>query len=271
MLRNRVILKIQFSIPDFPVFQIFGSFRMSSYDPPTSTELHLLYTLSDSALPTGGFIASSGLESFAKHGFLSSSLSSSSSSSSGSAHGITITDFARAEVEHYAQTTVPFLISSFQCVEAKGKGKGKTVDHVGVIGELVKMDEYHEATLLSHVSRRSSSAQGVALLTLLSRGLTRPLGYESKSEDDGDGDGDGEGESDGDDLDGDRLEFGKGVVDGCKRLIRVGKAMGHLAICWGLMTAALGLSLGGFPSPPPLLAPSPCPPSLGQSHLLAPT
>jgi len=27
-------------------------------------------------------------------------------------------------------------------------------------------------------------------------------------------------------------------------LIRAGRAMGHLAVCWGVMTAVLGLSLG---------------------------
>lgn len=35
---------------------------------------HLLYVLLDSNLPTGGFVASSGLESYAKHGFLASNV-----------------------------------------------------------------------------------------------------------------------------------------------------------------------------------------------------
>ncbi len=46
------------------------------------------------------------------------------------------------------------------------------LDHL--LSALLALDARHEACLLSHVSRRSSKAQGVALLTLFSRGLSQP-------------------------------------------------------------------------------------------------
>ncbi len=221
---------------------------MSPYTVPSPAELHLLLILSDSALPTGGFIASSGLESFAKHGFLHLPSSSSSasplttSSSRSSSNTEAIVDFARAEVEHYASTTSSFVITSLECVQSVlpgseiGKGKGKE----RVIETLVEIDEYQEATMLSHVMRRSSKAQGVALLTLYSRGLTRPPDSETSFRHDSTD----EPEEDGLEYDGGIEERAREIVEGYKRLIRAGKAKGHLSICWGVMTAALGLSLG---------------------------
>ena len=204
---------------------------MAPYSSPSSEELHLLFTLSDSALPTGGFIASSGLESFAKHGFLPS-FASSSSSSPTSIASRAITEFAHAEVEHYASTTSPFLVSAYKCLQSALEGNGKGKEQA--IDGLVEIDYFHEAAFLSHVSRRSSKAQGVALLTLFSRGLTQPPGFESSDDESDVGDG----------RERDRQQMGRDVIEGYKRLIRARKAMGHLAVCWGVMTAALGLSLG---------------------------
>ena len=198
---------------------------------PSFAELHLLFTLSDSALPTGGFISSSGLESFAKHGFLASS--STTPTSSPLRPTSAIIEFARAEVEQYASTTSLFVLSSFTSVHAAAQNPDNSKGKDRIIDELVAADMYHESTMLSHVSRRSSKAQGVALLTLFSRGLIPPPAH--------------------DDLDPERRSdsaigvkelLAKDVVDGYKRLIRAGKAMGHLAICWGIITAALGLTLG---------------------------
>jgi len=210
---------------------------MSAYAAPSAAELHLLFTLSDSALPTGGFIASSGLESYAKHGFLvspSSPASFSSYPNPASSPSQALTEFARAEVEHYANTTAVFVISAFKCVESalsistEEKGREKPID------ELVHVDAFHEATLLSHVSRRSSKAQGVALLTLFSRGLAVPTGFGPSTSD----------PKHQTELDPAGERGGRDIVMGYKRLIRAGRAMGHLAVCWGVMTAVLGLSLG---------------------------
>ncbi|WWC63141.1 uncharacterized protein I303_105741 [Kwoniella dejecticola CBS 10117] len=247
------------------------------------SEVHLLYVLLDSNLPTGGFVSSSGLESFAKHGFLStippfydteaaSDLSDEKRSNhvSTSKRSISegVVDFARAEVENYACTTGGFVsdswmivndalpsasTSSWQTAESGGGGGGggrqnsqpeDEDDLVSrIVNDVIALDRYNEATLLSHVARRSSKAQGVAMLTLYTRGLSEP--ELSGLNEDGDNDhGSSEG---GDDLYRDRMrkrrEMAKRIVDGYKRSIRKGDSPGHLAVCWGVITACLGLSL----------------------------
>lgn len=215
-------------------------------------ELHLLYILLDSNLPTGGFVSSSGLESYVKHGFLghpsySASTSNSISHSNESTKEFSavrgtkdiirgVTDFAEAEVGHYANTTGCFvrdswtLVHSFLTPIQRGEdcegGRLKTV-----LRKIEELDGYHEATLLSHVARRASKAQGVAMLTLFGRGLTRPVGFEPEHQDEVEDEGAMETKS-------------KDLIDAFKLLVRKGSVPGHLAICWGIITAALGLALG---------------------------
>ncbi|WRT68266.1 uncharacterized protein IL334_005242 [Kwoniella shivajii] len=275
----------------------------SSSSQPTEVELHLLYVLLDSNLPTGGFVSSSGLESFAKHGFLSpipptyhSSFSSSVTTTPNRADqspeikkrsvGEGIVEFAKAEVKNYAMTTGSFVGDSWTLVhdalrqyetqrrtsKGKGKGKGKgTADEIAtaeeeeqleidklvekVVESISRLDKYHEATLLSHVGRRSSKAQGVAMLTLYTRGLSKPT-YETSSDrdqlhkitnghdnDDYDDDYDDDDSEKEIDWEVKRDETTKKIVDSFKRLIRKNESPGHLAVCWGLMTSCLGLSL----------------------------
>ncbi|WVQ82026.1 hypothetical protein IAT38_004154 [Cryptococcus sp. DSM 104549] len=267
---------------------------LSPATPPSPAEHHLLCVLLDSNLPTGGFVSSSGLESFAKHGFLSSSYAySDSSSSSSHSHSVPsansrgngatsqgsgqgagsrpapatkksvlggVVEFARAEVRNYANTTGGFVRDAWESVAAARsrqtrqsgleKGKGKALDEEGeedvdmasrvqrAVDQIQMLDRYHEASLLSHVGRRSSKAQGVAMLTLFTRGLSRPVGlgaaeYDYVGEEEADG---------GDGRDIPEEDIGEKIVEAYKRLIRRGEAPGHLAICWGLMTSALGMS-----------------------------
>jgi len=216
-------------------------------------ELHLLYILLDSNLPTGGFVSSSGLESYVKHGFLGHP-SYSASASTSSANEDTkefsavkgtkdiirgVTDFAEAEVGHYANTTGCFVRDSWSLVnsflsphpqeEEDGEGRLKTV-----LQKIEELDGYHESTLLSHVARRASKAQGVAMLTLFGRGLTRPVGFEPDHGEDKGQVGD----------EGVKEKKSKDLIDAYKLLVRRGSVPGHLAICWGIITAALGLALG---------------------------
>lgn len=246
-------------------------------DPQT----HLIYLLLDSNLPTGGFVASSGLESWAKHGFLSSqtgyddpSTSTSANkagpsrnygpgSGSGSGPGPTIsskrvTEFLDAEVENYARSTGVYVRKGWKIVNDLLEGRcvkcGRTRRKMNTsskleaeniepaLQEILDLDKIHESTLLSHVSRRASKAQGVAILTLYTKGLSRPPGYEDCIEADDGGDGDDERRRRRSGRD--REDIAAGVVEGYKKLIRRNIAPGHLAVCWGVMTAALGLSLG---------------------------
>jgi urease accessory protein len=111
-----------------------------------------------------------------------------------------------------------------------------------VIETITTLDEYHESTLLSHVARRASKAQGIAMLmlTLFGRGLTRPLGFELDPNDE-------EGAA-GSELEREKEKKSTAIIDGYKRLVRKGSVPGHLAICWGVITASLGLALGKFPT-----------------------
>lgn len=286
---------------------------MASARPLDPVETHLLFVLLDSNLPTGGFVSSSGLESYAKHGFLSPSptygpsatapfhLTSNShhASAAGPSRGPSlgqggmakaITRFAEAEVENYATSTGPFVRDAWEVVDSAlrpngwcstcRKGKHREVPPMAVstrlqgngddataatedlvataLDQIVALDQHHEACLLSHVSRRSSKAQGVAMLTLFSRGLSRPfdtaaLSYPSRPSN-ATGAEVPNGSTrrtldigpDGEDKEPrhTRENMAREIIDGYKRLVRKGTAPGHLAVCWGAMSSALGLSQG---------------------------
>jgi len=231
-------------------------------------ELHLLYILLDSNLPTGGFVSSSGLESYVKHGFLglpSFSSASTPTTESGSDDGKKeftavkgikdvirgVTDFAEAEVGQYAQTTGCFVKDAWRLVHSFLSRPDQDTDIGEVLNQIERLDEYHEATLLSHVARRASKAQGIAMLTLYGRGLSRPVGFELELDERSEVDSfteNGEDDEIGSREERERIEISekkaKKVIDAYKLLVRKGSVPGHLAICWGVITAALGLALG---------------------------
>jgi urease accessory protein len=89
---------------------------------------------------------------------------------------------------------------------------------------------------LNHVTRRSSTAQGIALLTLLTKGFAPPnLNFPARS-------------TKASVMEEEEEEevplWWKSSVDTFKRMIRRGEAHGHLPVCWGVLTRAMGLSLG---------------------------
>jgi urease accessory protein len=186
------------------------------------TETYILLLLSDSNLPTGSFVASSGLESYFKHGF-------SSLSSPGSA---TI-DFIRDSLGSYARSALPFIsdahraVETFALVKESDGDKGqKFYDHI--LRTLTDLDELYQSMTLNHVTRRASMAQGVALLTLYSKGFsqTPSLSAFSNAETR------------------DHEDRMKTLLELFKSKVRKGEVFGHLPICWGALTAALGLTLG---------------------------
>ena len=190
---------------------------------------YILLLLSDSNLPTGSFVASSGLESYIKHGF-------SSLSSSGSA---TI-DFIRDSLGSYARSALPFISDAHRAVETfaldreTDGDKGEKFYHI--LRTLTDLGELYHSMTLNHVTRRASMAQGVALLTLYSKGFSRTPSLSAFSNPET-----REHE--------DRM---KTLLELFKSKVRKGEVFGHLPICWGALTAALGLTLGKlsfFPSP----------------------
>ncbi|KAJ9099247.1 hypothetical protein QFC21_004128 [Naganishia friedmannii] len=207
-----------------------------------SNAQHLLYILLDSNLPTGGFVASSGLESYAKHGFLRPATGTTSAAS---AQGLV--HYVQESVKNYGASTAPFVRDSWELVrselqqDTEGDGDGEEEEEEGgqegrrvegMVEQVKRLDALYDAVTLNHVTRRSSTAQGIALLTLYTKAFAEPpmnsekppLAREKSSR---------------------RMvkERGTLVIERIKKLIRRGETAGHLSVCWGLMTSAAGLSL----------------------------
>lgn len=169
-------------------------------------------------LPTGAFVASAGLESYIKHGHppgVSSTLP------------MSMINFMRDSVQSYARSALPFARDAHQLVE-RYKYQSE-LSHDEVLKSLRELDDLYDAMTLNHVARRASKTQGVALLTLYSRGFTRPAYIGAADEDE------------------DQAELRRRVgllIDTLKTFIRKGDVQGHLPICWGVLTSSLDLSLG---------------------------
>jgi len=167
-------------------------------------EEYLLLVLADANLPTGSFVASSGLESFAKHGFLPSSNPAER-----------ITYFLQSSLGSYARTSLPFVRDAHAIVlEMDGQNLEECRKR------LEELDALYGAMTLNRVARRASKAQGVALLTLFSKGFSCPTWLSSVSN-----------------------EKVSALVENLKLQVRREATPGHLPVCWGVLTASLGLSL----------------------------
>ncbi|KAL1686260.1 UreF-domain-containing protein [Schizophyllum commune] len=187
---------------------------------PSDTETYLLLVLADSNLPTGSFVASSGLESYFKHSF----------DAQEGKRDAAVLAFVRDSLASYARTALPFVAGAHRAVEGLARGIALTStsdlhfptshphfhpDLASTLTTLASLDALCEATMLNHVARRASRAQGVALLTLYAKGLAPP-------------------------TDGELL--GR-ALDQYKLRVRREEAPGHLPVCWGALTAALRLPL----------------------------
>ncbi|KAK4701028.1 urease accessory protein, partial [Phenoliferia sp. Uapishka_3] len=174
-------------------------------------EEFLLLLLSDSNLPTGGFVSSSGLESHIQHGLLQSPPKDG------------LVDFIRASLDSYAKLQVPFMAEVHRLVESlreasltsgeKGKGTELERDDA-VLGRVVELDNELSAMMLNHVARRASTAQGVALLTLYQRS------FDIESE----------------------VGVGK-LVARLRAGIRAGECSGYQTVGFAVLAAGLGVTL----------------------------
>jgi len=179
-------------------------------------ETYILLLLADSNLPTGSFVASSGLESYVTHGFWSNKS--------------TIIDFVRDSLTGYAHTALPFVSDAHRIITAYAASKNplSTEELDGAIKKLLALDDLYEATTLNHVARRASKAQGIALLALYSKGFSRPTFLSCSVEE-------------ATFIHEKRLSS---LLDKYKGLIRAEDFPGHFPICWGMLTGALKLTLG---------------------------
>ena len=206
------------------------------------SEQYLLLLLSDGNLPTGSFVASAGLESYLKHGFsslpnvdISSPDTPTTLTSNPSPPSLTRStiNFVRDSVHTYAHNALPFVKAVYDVCSLHRDFSDSDESAVleRSLQSLKEIDDLYESMTLNHVAKRASTAQGVAHLTLLSKGFIRPSWLPDV----------------GSTEDGGRQTRNRAVerlADELKQRIRKGDINGHLPICWGVMTAALGLSCG---------------------------
>ncbi|KAJ3797951.1 hypothetical protein GGU11DRAFT_782850 [Lentinula aff. detonsa] len=149
-------------------------------------ETFLLLLLSDSNLPTGSFVASSGFESYIKHGF------------GGDQNNRTIM-FMRDSISAYARSALAFVSDTHRIVQHVRRdleqGSEQKSDLDKYLQRIKEVDELYDAMTLNDVTKRASKSQGMASL-----------------------------------------------VSQYKSLVRAESAPGHLPICWGILTSALGLT-----------------------------
>ncbi|KAH0839808.1 hypothetical protein J3R83DRAFT_753 [Lanmaoa asiatica] len=167
---------------------------------------YVLLLLADSNLPTGSFVASSGLESYNTHGFLATP------------HSAALIGFIHDSLHSYAHAALPVVSDAHRIVAPLSTTPAEPVGDP--LASLMSLDAFYESITPNHVARRASTSQGVALLTLYSKAFAPPPNTHPVAS----------------------------LVDQLKLAIRRGDTHGHLPLCWGVLTAALQLSLGVYPT-----------------------
>ena len=200
-------------------------------------EAYLLLILSDSNLPTGSFVASAGLESTATHALFHAARPTGTD-------GSNILAFIHNSVDTYSRSALPFARDAHRISAAYAKREIAELDVA--LATIARVDALYDASTLNHVARRASCAQGIALLTLYSKGFTRPpflsptpmTGRKTSSDDRA---------SLFDEQERDRESRAGALVAALKLRVRQGEsddALGHLPVCWGVLAGALGLDVG---------------------------
>ena len=190
-------------------------------------ESYLLLLLSDANLPTGSFVASAGLESTAAHALF---------------HvygppGSDILAFLRSSVDTYARSALPFARDAHRVVATYTSEQTPEPELDTSLSALGRLDALYDASTLNHVARRASCAQGAALLTLYTRGFTRPALLPPDDDDNNNNAKNAENRA-------------SALVAALKLRVRRGEPdapVGHLPVCWGVLTGALGLTIGKRP------------------------
>ena len=158
----------------------------------------------------GGFVASSGLESYHAHGLLNPG-------ADGLLH------FIRLSLETYSNSSAALLLDAHRLIarHVAVDGGGGSAARQRVLYDAGRLDDYYHALTLNHVAQRASKAQGIALLTLFTKSFAQPTGTRSASAVDG-------------------AECSE-IARQLKARIRAGVCHGHLPICWAVFTACLGI------------------------------
>ncbi|GAA5873533.1 hypothetical protein JCM3774_000043 [Rhodotorula dairenensis] len=203
-----------------------------------SLEDYLLLVLSDSNLPTGGFVASSGLESWLQHGYSSIAVPSNEmerahdqplSPPSPNTPDGPVNAFISQSLHSYARLNLPLVRQAHTAVRALCPGADPAApprpsgDVENAFASILAVDILCETMTLNHVARRASVAQGVALLTLYDRAFAPPSGSKEATRQDATI----------------RLvsryrNAVKAAEDGCN---------GHMSVAFGVLTGAIGVGL----------------------------
>ncbi|GAA5841614.1 hypothetical protein JCM11251_004232 [Rhodosporidiobolus azoricus] len=213
-----------------------------------ATEAFLLALLSDSNLPTGGFVASSGLEAWIQHGYLSlaapplpsaSDTTAASNSSSAADQSAPLLAFVSNSLHSYAKVNAPLLRAAHAAVwslshpsPAPSSSASPSSSVESALSAILATDQLCESLTLNHVARRASVTQGAAFLALYERAFAPPSGA-------------GEGQ-----------EKVREVVKRLREQVRrtaagreegeagEGRAYGHMTVSYAVLTAAVGLRIG---------------------------
>lgn len=179
----------------------------------------LLWQLADSGLPTGGFVASSGLEAALATGLVA-----------GSPDGVRL--FVRESVKSYAMSAGPFVAAAHRlCRKANEDCDGRD----RTLQAALDLDDEYDTSTGNAVARRASAAQGGALLSLWSKSFKM---------DDKDC---GRSEVIGEENPGiERTRRLNVLIQDFKAECRKGTVVGHVPVCFGLLCGYLDLSLGSF-------------------------
>ncbi|KAI0288722.1 hypothetical protein B0F90DRAFT_1800891 [Multifurca ochricompacta] len=185
-------------------------------------ETYLLLLLSDANLPTGSFVASTGLESTAAHVLFHVPATP---------PGSDTLAFLQNSVDTYPCSMLPFACDAHRITTAYASGEMTKLDEA--LQALSHLDALYNASTLNYVTHCASCAQGPALLTLYARGFTRPpflmlkipTTYLPL-------------------LDEHENQAGA-LVAALKLHVQRGDsdAPGHLPICWGVLAGMLGLTV----------------------------
>ncbi|KAE8234247.1 hypothetical protein CF326_g719 [Tilletia indica] len=236
---------------------------------------YVLLLLSDSNLPTGGFIASAGLESYVVHGLLSQGAQElhapgpnqgqggkQPSSSTLAQTCSAFLNFLGSSLDNYARSSLPFLadahaLATRLAASSPSLGEAGQVDpriHT-FVEDFTILDNAYHSMVLNHVARRASCAQGIAFLTLFSKAFAqapelansidvsiRTLPPSTASRPHAGPTASNDASSKGPGTDSQKAPVSK-AIDALKLAIRRGTTPGHLPLSFGVFTAALGLEL----------------------------
>jgi urease accessory protein len=140
---------------------------------------------------------------------------------SSSAFPSLITPFIIHSLRSHARSTLAFV------ADAHGVTKAALADPLTsststatTVAELTRIDALYEAMTSNHVTRRGSRTQGIGMLSLWTKALRDPR-------DNG-------------------RSASERLMAALKLEIRENRMHGHLPICWAVLCAALGLSLGAY-------------------------